>query len=388
MVGKVVLLFCGLAEALVTTPPTKGKATTRGMVMRGGGGGGRPSGGNNPIIITLPEQASLFVKKNFFVLGMAGAVGLAALKPELGVDGSFLRPEKVVGDYGVALIFLLSGLSLKLSELRSAVMNVKLNSVIQMISLLVWPLGAAAMSGPLRAVGVNAKILDGLLVTSCLPTTINMCVMLTSSANGNVAAALANAVVGNFLGVIVTPLLLFATMRKAVALPVGKVVSKLAVKVLLPVFVGQGLRANQRLLALQATHKAKFKLASELTLLAIAWNAFCNSFTSGLGISLSDVLLLELGLAAVHGGALVLLKNFFSKVLRTPKEDAIAAAFVASQKTLAMGLPLIKTVFAGSPDLAFFCAPIMLLHPTQLLIGSLLVPRWQQYQHPHQRKKE
>ena len=309
---------------------------------------------------------------------MALSVGLAAVKPSLGVDGSFLRPEKIVGDYGVALVFLLSGLSLKLTELRSAVMNVRLNSWIQVVSLIAWPLGVWGLLTPLRGLG-NPKILDGVLVTACLPTTINMCVMLTSSAGGNVAAALANAVVGNFLGVFVTPMFLFLTMRKAVTLPVGQVISKLAVKVLFPVALGQLLRCSSQILAFQAKHKTKFKGASEMTLLLICWNAFCNSFTSGLGISLLDVVGLEMALGLAHLVTLVLLKNFFSSVIRASPPDAVAAAFVSSQKTLAMGLPLIKTVFAGSPDLASFCAPIMLLHPTQLLLGSLLVPHWQRW---------
>ena len=59
--------------------------------------------------------------------------------------------------------------------------------------------------------------------------------------------------------------------------------------------------------------------------------------------------------------------------------DAVAAAYCASHKTLAFGLPLIRTIFAGSPDLAYYCAPIMILHPLQLLVGSLAVPRLRAY---------
>ena len=53
---------------------------------------------------------------------------------------------------------------------------------------------------------------DGLTVLACLPTTVNMCVVLTASAGGNVAAALFNAVVGNALGVVATPALLLLAL--------------------------------------------------------------------------------------------------------------------------------------------------------------------------------
>ena len=347
----------------------------------------------------LGKKVVGFVDANFFVLGMISAVTAAGLFPGAGVDGSFVRPEKVIGDYGVALVFLLSGLSLRLTELRQAVMNVRLNLLVQATSMAAWPLLTYLALIPLRALPmINQKILDGLLVTSCLPTTINMCVMLTMNAGGNVASALANAVVGNFLGVFITPFLLFLTMRKAVTLSVAAVIKKLALKVLLPVAIGQALRLSKPLLTLQSNYKNSFKKASEITLLLIAWNAFCNSFSEGLGISLLDVLGLGLSLGLVHVVSLVALKEFFSSerllgslgITMTPK-DAVASAFVASQKTLAMGLPLIKTVFTGSPDLAYFCAPIMLLHPAQLILGSALVPRWQRYikeNHDHGTAKE
>lgn len=60
-------------------------------------------------------------------------------------------------------------------------------------------------------------------------------------------------------------------------------------------------------------------------------------------------------------------------------KDAVAATFSASQKTLAFGLPLINTIFAGSSNLASYCAPIMLVHPIQLLIGSFVVPYFKQF---------
>jgi sodium/bile acid cotransporter 7 len=52
-----------------------------------------------------------------------------------------------------------------------------------------------------------------------------------------------------------------------------------------------------------------------------------------------------------------------------------AALFCAPQKTLAFGIPFIKTAFGTRPDLAYVMAPLLMYAPTQLLLGSvILVP--------------
>lgn len=59
--------------------------------------------------------------------------------------------------------------------------------------------------------------------------------------------------------------------------------------------------------------------------------------------------------------------------------EVVAGVFCASHKTLAFGLPLINTIFEGNPNLAAYCAPIMFIHPLQLVLGSFLLPRLSKY---------
>jgi len=157
----------------------------------------------------------------------------------LGKSGGALRPELFIGKFGVMFIFLISGLSLELSELTEAFANVKLNVLTQLTSFLAWPL---LVGLPLVHFFKNIcpnlltpALVDGLLVLTCLPTTVNMCILLTSSAGGNVATALCNAVIGNILGIFVTPALLLRYFGTSIALPFGDMVFKLCNKVLLPV---------------------------------------------------------------------------------------------------------------------------------------------------------
>jgi hypothetical protein len=149
----------------------------------------RGGGGDGPNSMSLAKKISAYASKNFFLLGMIAAVSFAKLFPELGKNGSILRPELFIGKYGVTTIFLLSGISLKLKELTNAMSNVKLNALIQIISFGAWPF---LVGLPMTKCLENflpgllpTPLVEGLLILTCLPTTINMCIILTSAAGGN-----------------------------------------------------------------------------------------------------------------------------------------------------------------------------------------------------------
>jgi sodium/bile acid cotransporter 7 len=157
----------------------------------------------------------------------------------LGVNGGLLKPELFIGKFGVTMIFLLSGVSLELSELKSAVANMKLNFLVQSGSFLAWPfLVGVPLTKAIKKLMPNflpKALLEGILILTCLPTTVNMCVLLTGAANGNVAASLANAVMGNMMGIFMTPALLMYFFGASIELPFLSLVLKLCNKVILPV---------------------------------------------------------------------------------------------------------------------------------------------------------
>jgi len=115
-------------------------------------------------------------------------------------------------------------------------------------------------------------------------------------------------------------------------------------------------------------------------LLGIVWNAFCNAFSKGLGLEVRHGLVLLGILPTLHLGALAVLKKLFELPFwNFSRGEVVAGAFCASHKTLAFGLPLVNTIFEGHPNLAAYCAPIMFIHPLQLVLGSLLIPRFSMY---------
>jgi len=127
-------------------------------------------------------------------------------------------------------------------------------------------------------------------------------------------------------------------------------------------------------------NKKRFKIMQELILIGLVWNAFCNAFTAGLGIELQHAVFLLCLLPTLHLGSMfILFKLFRSKALNFTKREVVAAMYCASHKTLAFGLPLVNTFFEGNPNLAAYCAPIMFIHPLQLVLGSLLTGAFKEY---------
>jgi len=330
------------------------------------------------------DKAKLFANKNFFLVGMFVAVALARMCPSLGSNGGVLRPELFIGKYGVTLIFLLSGLALELSQLSAAASNFKLNSLIQLGTFAAWPyligLPIKFLFSKVFLTGLFPDaLLDGLLILTCLPTTVNMCVILTTASGGNTASALCNAIISNMAGIFLTPALLFRFFGATIELPFIDMSFKLCSKVLLPVAIGQVLRVTP-VKKIYDSNSKRFKRLQELILLSILWNAFCTAITNSIGLSWNHGLALVLLLPTVHILSLgVLFKLFSLPALKFAKGDVIAAMFCASQKTLAFGLPLINTIFEGNPNVATYCAPLMLVHPLQLMVGSALVTRLEKY---------
>jgi len=190
------------------------------------------SGGVGAALAALPARALDFADRQFFLVGVISAISAAAVAPGIGGRSPLLSLGVSWGaPFG---IFLIAGVNMPTGKLAKAATRVRAHAAIQAFSVLLVPLLTVAVCTPLSAAGLLSPVIrDAFLVLSVLPTTVNMCVALSRAAGGDEALAVFNAVLGNLLGIFVTPLMLLLLLGRTGAVPIAATVRSLALKVLL-----------------------------------------------------------------------------------------------------------------------------------------------------------
>lgn len=313
-----------------------------------------------------------FLLRHWFLLTLPLAFAGGAMVPWLGAQGGPLHPDVSV-HLAVAASFLISGLTLPSSALITALGRVRLHALVQVISFVIAPLLALAAGPALIALGQPVALADGFLLLACLPTTIASCAIMTRAAGGDEAAALCNATGGNLLGVLATPLLLAVLLGTHVELPLGRILGQLALDVLAPLAIGQFLQylGGQTL----AQRCAPLKVVSALAILFIVFTVSCGMFTSHDVASLGRTAAIVLALSVVLHATLLALSWWSSGLIGLARPERIAVLFCASQKTLAIGAPLVAIVHPQQADLALAMLPMVLYHPVQLLADGIIAAR-------------
>ena len=312
--------------------------------------------------------------RDWFLLGMVAAVGLAALVPELGRAEGPLHMG-VVADGGIFLVFLLHGLGLSPQALRAGVSRWRLHVLVQASTFALFPLlwlGLDAAAGAWLPPALSL----GFLYLCAVPSTISSSVAMTGVARGNVPGALFNASLSSLLGIVLTPLLVRTLgATQAAGLPLGETVTKLATLLLLPLVLGQALRP---LLGARAAAVRRHTHGLDgAAILLLVFASFCDSFRSGI---LTGPRGLTLALAAA-GAALLLavvlwLTRTAARAWGFGTEDEIAAVFCGSKKTLASGVPMARLIFGAHPALGLIVLPLIFYHQLQLFVCSVLAERY------------
>jgi sodium/bile acid cotransporter 7 len=310
--------------------------------------------------------------KYWFLPGILAAALLGLLLPDL---AGLLNPRSLTTNGIVVLLLAIAGLNLATDETWKGIRDLRLHLYLQLFIFAVTPgyfLGSLAL---LRGV-LPGDFNVGILALACLPTTVSSCVVFTQAAGGNAAGALFNSTLANSLGVLVSPLLLSFLLRGAhYALPfseVARILLNLGLTVLAPFAAGQGLRLLcARRFA--SRNRAALGVVSNCLILAIIFFAFGRSARSGIFHAGALRLLLPFTYLALSHLLLVLASYAGARLIGLSAGDRIAALFVAPQKTIALGLPLLSAYFVASPEtLAAAVLPLLFYHAFQLLVAGLL----------------
>jgi sodium/bile acid cotransporter 7 len=313
----------------------------------------------------------LFWKRYWYLFGIVAALLAGFFTFEI---GHTLNPSSLTTTAIVVVIFVIAGLTLPSENISRGLRNIGLHLYIQSFTYLIFPLFfvlTIRIFGPEPDPGLAA----GILALACLPTTISSCIVFTQSAGGNVVGTMFNASLSNIVGIFLSPLLISLLLtRTTMSLPrteLARVLTNLALKMLLPIAVGQGIRLflKKRIDIM----KGKLSLASRILILLIIYFTIAKAagnplFLETLGktglpflyLAVSHLLLL----GAAYGGARLLGFSF---------EDRISVVFTAPQKTIAMGAPLLSTYFAADQELlGVAILPLIFYHSWQLIVAGVL----------------
>jgi sodium/bile acid cotransporter 7 len=299
---------------------------------------------------------------------------LAFAYPPLGAI--YFVPEITATWIAVIFIFVLAGMGIKTEEFAKAFQRLPFNVFVQ-----VFNFGAVSsiVYGFSRfMVSVNAlsqSLADGMTICASLPITINMVLVLTKSAEGDEAAAIFNAAIGNLVGVFLSPALILMYLGVSGQIDMGDVFFKLGVRVVLPVFVGQVLQhfvtpAKEFV----KRYKHYFKVTQEWCLLFIIYTVFCKTFMEGMEADVGQIFLMIalqfFLLCVVMMLAWICLRVLFRN---EPRLQAMGL-FGCTNKTMASGIPLINAIYGSNPMVGLYTLPLLIWHPMQLVVGSFVAP--------------
>ncbi|MDI3290918.1 bile acid:sodium symporter family protein [Polyangium sp. 15x6] len=308
-----------------------------------------------------------------FLLALVAVVALAIVMPGPGSTGGLLHMNEV-STYGIAVVFFLYGLTLAPEKMKAGIRHWRLHLCVQLCTFLLFPAVVLLFGTPLKSF-MPQEVWIGFFYTAALPSTVSSSVAMTSLAHGNVPAAIFNATLSSLIGVFATPLLMAWFLSTAgVAMPLGPVIGKVVLLVLLPIVIGQV--ARHWLAAWAQRNEKQIKLADRAIILAIVYNSFSDSIVEGVwqGHDALRIVGILIGVVAlfflIYG-----LMSIPCRLLGFDRPDTIACLFCASKKSLATGVPLAPLIFGANPALGLIIAPIMLYHFCQLVIVSVIANR-------------
>merc|ERR1712176_305673 len=228
----------------------------------------------------------------------------------------------------------------------------------------------------LSITSLDPSLIGGLTVVSCMPPPVSSAVILTKAVGGNEAAAIFNSAFGSFLGIFISPMLLLFLLGNSGDVPVFNVFKTLTGTVVMPILLGQKLRRRDDVRLWLEETNPPFGSIGKAILLAIIYTTFCDTFGSGnLDIDAFSLISIILIIISILLFLTFLTFTVSRKLGFYSAADTVCIMFCSTHKSLTLGIPMLKIIYAGSSSLSFLSIPLLCYHPCQILIGGLLVPK-------------
>ncbi|MEV7871628.1 bile acid:sodium symporter family protein [Streptomyces sp. NPDC088124] len=303
-----------------------------------------------------------------YVAALLGTVVLAALLPATG------RAAVAVGgaaDLAIGLLFFLYGARLSTREALDGLRRWKLHLVVGAGTFALFPLLGVAAGGLVPYL-LTDQLHVGLLFLCVVPSTVQSSIALTSTARGNVPAAICAGTYSSLAGMVATPLL-SAWLIGATATFSAERLLAIAVQLLLPFLAGQVLR--RWIGGFVGRHKRGLALLDRGSILLVVYTAFSLGVAEGIWQQITPARLAGLlGVVACLLGLALTTTAYAARRLGFGREDRITIVFCGSNKSLATGLPMAAVLFGASAGPVIL--PLMLYHQLQLMVCAVLAARW------------
>ena len=296
---------------------------------------------------------------------------LGSLFPVLGPR---LNPGHITTTGLVIVMFFLSGLSLPTETLKEGMKDIRLHIFVQVFIFIICPLYFFLTAFPFKDV-MDGRLIVGIYALACLPTTVSSCIVFTQLSEGNTIGTVFNASLSNLAGIFISPLLLTLFLKgSGKPIPMEELVQifqSLVLKMLIPFAAGQGLHIAFKAFAFK--HKKKFGVISSCCVLFIIFFGVARSMGDEFFRTYGKQLIIPFIYLAVSHLILLFLTYLGARFINLSQANIISSLYAAPQKTLAMGIPLLSTYFAGRPEmLGIAILPLLFYHPWQLFIAGLM----------------
>lgn len=277
------------------------------------------------------------------------------------------------------ILFFLQGLKMEKKKLFGAFENpLKLLAV--QVGIIICPLLIVLIAYSLGF--FEAGWLDAFILLAFLPTTISSSVVYTQYAHGDADFALGQSTISNLISPLVVLLVWGCLQEEKLQLIetggmelVAVVFPKVFLLTLLPCLLGWRLSLHPSVQkGVRSNGVSNLKYFPSVGISCLVF------FSMGQVISMegretclesADELLFPLVAGWI---ILVLLSLVWSRCVERPFERRVAILFCLSQKSLAMGLPMLQILSDGSnASFSYWLIPLVLFHFIQLLLGIPLI---------------
>ncbi|KAI5959391.1 uncharacterized protein KGF55_005368 [Candida pseudojiufengensis] len=371
-----------------------------------------------------------FLIKQWFFIFLAAFIALAHSYPEFAKQGGTVKAQYSIGYGAVAVIFLISGLSMSSKQLLVNSLNWRAHFTVLSLSFLITSSIIYGIATGIKAAHngeIDEWLLVGLIVTHACPTTVSSNVVMTKQADGNDILTLCEVFIGNVLGAFITPALLQLYMTGTWDFgnpsyqPTGdssigdlyrETMKQLGLSVFIPLFVGQVL---QNLFPKQVKWTlTTFKLnkVGSFMLLLIMYQSFSTAFAQHAFTSVSHksiifICFFNFGMylfftvityfyarpfwvklwlwefpneksSFVYKWSYWLFNPFYYN-----KRDTVAIMLCGPAKTAALGVSLVSSQYgSNNPRLGILLVPLVLYQAEQVMTAQVLttfMKKWVHY---------